>query len=89
MKRDRLRVIYDILKTIKDNHNSIKPTPLLRYSNLSTKSFNEYYSELEQSGFVKKIEDKKGKTVITLTEKGLKYLEKYRIITDFIDEFEL
>ena len=37
-KRDRLEVIFDILKIIRDHQNSIKPTPLLRYSNLSCAS---------------------------------------------------
>ena len=55
MKRDRLKVIYDILKIIKDNHNSIKPTPLLRYSNLSTNSFNDYMKELVENDFVKQV----------------------------------
>jgi len=88
-KRDRLEVIYDILKTIQDNHNSIKPTPLLRYSNLSSQSFSEYYNELLSKNLIKEIKDKKGKKFITLTDKGFKFLEKYKLILGFIDEFEL
>lgn len=89
MKRDRLKVIYDILKIIKDNHNSIKPTPLLRYSNLSTNSFNEYMKELVENEFVKQVVDKKGKNAITLTDKGFQYLDKYRVIVGFIEDFGL
>ncbi len=88
-KRDRLGVIFDILDIISKNHNSIKPTPLLRHSNLSSSSFSEYYAELTAKGFVKEIRDGKGKKYITLTDKGFKYLEKYRLILGFIDEFEL
>ena len=88
-KRDRLEVIFDILDLISKNHNSIKPTPLLRYSNLSSTSFSEYYTELTSKGFIKEIIDSKGKKYITLTDKGFKYLEKYRLILGFIDEFEL
>ena len=88
-KRDRLEVIYDTLKIIRDNHNSIKPTPLLRYSNLSSSSFFDYYNELIAKEFIKEITDKKGRKYITLTDKGFNYLEKYRLITGFIDEFEL
>ena len=88
-KRDRLEVIYDILKIIRDRNNSIKPTPLLRYSNLSSKSFSDYYNELISKEFVKGITDKKGRKYITLTDKGFKYLEKYRLILGFIGEFEL
>lgn len=88
-RRDRLEVIYDILKTISSHHNSIKPTPLLRYSNLSSQSFLEYFGELLEKGFVKEITDDNGKKFLTLTDKGFKYLEKYRLISGFIEEFEL
>ncbi len=88
-KRDRLGVIYDILRIIRANYNSIRPTPLLRYSNLSSQSFSEYYHELLEKGFVKEVTDKKGKKYITLTDKGFKYLEKYKLILGFVNEFEL
>ena len=88
-KRDRMEVIYDILRIIRDKHNSIKPTPLLRYSNLSSSSFSEYYLELMSKEFIKEIQDNKGKKYITLTDKGFKFLEKYQLITGFIEEFEL
>ena len=88
-KRERLEVIYDILNIIRNNRNSIKPTPLLRYSNLSSKSFADYYKELTAKEFVKEILDKRGKKFIVLTDKGFMYLEKYKMILGFIDEFEL
>ena len=88
-KRDRLGVIYDFLKIISGNHNSIKPTPLLRKSNLSSQSFSEYYSELLSKNLIKEITNGKGKKYITLTDKGFKYLEKYKMILGFIEEFEL
>ncbi|MCD4799569.1 MAG: winged helix DNA-binding protein [Methanosarcinales archaeon] len=88
-KRDRLEVIYDILKIIRHYNNSIKPTPLLRYSNLSSQSFSEYLSELLEKGFIKEIIDEKGRKFFTLTDKGFEYLEKYKLIIGFIDEFEL
>ena len=88
-KRDRLEVIFDILKIIRSHHNSIKPTPLLRRSNLSSSSFSEYYKELTAKGFIKEITDKTGKKYITLTDKGFKFLEKYKLILGFIEDFEL
>ena len=88
-KRDRLEVIYDILKIIRHYNNSIRPTPLLRYSNLSSQSFSEYLSELLEKGFIKEIIDEKGRKFFTLTDKGFEYLEKYKLIIGFIDEFEL
>lgn len=88
-KRDRLAVINDILRIIQDNQNSIKQTPLLRKSNLSSQNFSEYYSDLLAKGLVKEVRDKKDRKYITLTDKGFAYLEKYKTILGFIDEFEL
>ena len=88
-KRDRLEVIYDFLKIIQENHNSIKPTPLLRKSNLSSQSFYEYSKEMLEKEFIKEVNAKKGRKYITLTDKGFKYLQKYDMILGFIEEFEL
>lgn len=88
-KRDRLEVIYDILKIIQNHKNSIKPTPLLRFSNLSSQSYAEYHAELISKGLIKEMIDGKKKKYITLTDQGFKYLEKYKMIKGFISEFEL
>ena len=88
-KRERLEVIYDILCIVQDKHSSIKPTPLLRYSNLSSSSFIEYYKELLEKDLIKEIFDRKNRKYITLTDKGFKFLEKYKLIKGFIEEFEL
>jgi len=88
-KRERLEVIYDILKIVQNNHNSIKPTPLLRQSNLSSQGFAEYYQELLSKELIKEILDKKGKKYITLTDKGFAYIEKYKTIVGFVEEFGL
>jgi len=87
-KRVKLEIIKDILKIIQENHNSIKYTPLLRQSNISSSRFKEYYSELIDKGFIKNINKKESK-YISLTEKGLRFLERYKTIVNFIDEFEL
>ena len=88
-KRDRLEIIYSILKIIQDKGNSIKPTPLLRFSNVSSQSFNEYYAELLEKRLIREQLDNKGKKYISLTDKGFAYLEKYKVILGFIEEFEL
>jgi predicted transcriptional regulator len=87
-KRGKLEIINDILKTIQKNNNSIKSTPLLRKSNISTIRFKEYFSELIAKNFVREI-NQKGEKFVSLTDKGFKFLEKYRTIINFIDEFEL
>ena len=88
-KRNRLEIISDILEIIREHSNSIKPTPLLRFSNMSTQGFEEYYRELLEKGFIREEYDKKGRKFITLTAKGFAFLQKYRAIIGFIEEFEL
>lgn len=88
-KRDRLELVKDILQTIRDHNNSIKTTPLLRYSNLSSQSFSEYYKDLLSKQLIKEIIDKKNRKHITLTDKGFHYLERYKAIREFVKEFDL
>lgn len=87
-KRGKLEIIKDVLKKIQENRGPIKPTPLLRQSNISSSRFREYYSELINKKFVEEIE-RKGNKYVSLTEKGLKFLERYKTIINFIEEFEL
>jgi len=88
VKRGRLEIIKDILYIVQSNQNSIKITPLIRKSNLSSSNFKEYYLELLNKDFIKETVHSNNKS-ISLTDKGLKFLEKYRTIINFIDEFEL
>jgi len=88
-KRAKLEIVKDMLLTIKDESNSIKSTPLLRKSNLSSMRFKGYLSELIEKSFVKEGTNKKGEKIISLTDRGFKFLEKYKTIIDFIEEFEL
>ena len=85
-KRNKLEIIKDILKIINDNP-SIKPTPLLRKSNLSSSRFKEYYLGLLDKEFIQEIYGKNKQ--IALTKKGERYLEKYSAIINFLEEFEL
>jgi len=88
VKRGKLEIIKDILSIINKNRNSIKITPLIRQSNISSARFKEYFSELIEKKFVKEI-NHKGNKFISLTEKGHRFLERYKTIITFIDEFEL
>lgn len=88
-KRERLEIIHDILRIIKENDNLIKPTPLLRKSNLSSQGFNEYINNLIMNELIKEIIDKKGNKIISLTDNGFRYLERYQTIKNFISEFGL
>ena len=88
-KRGKLEIMKDILGIIQDNRNSIKPTPLLRKSGLSSSRFKEYYFSLLEKGLIKEIVGAQDNKIVNLTEKGFRFLEKYRTIISFIDEFKL
>jgi len=89
VKGGKLEIMKDILKIIQENKNSIKSTPLLRKSKISSTRFKEYYSELINRKLIKEIIDNKQDKFIVLTDNGFRFLERYKIILDFIDEFEL
>ncbi len=87
-KRERLNIIRDILKVIRENRQ-IKPTRLLYSSNLSPQMFKEYINELIAKGFINIDVDKKEKKTFSLTKKGNEFLMEYRIIENFIENFGL
>ncbi|MBR9704814.1 hypothetical protein GOV12_05355 [Candidatus Pacearchaeota archaeon] len=87
-KRDRLQVIRDILATINERNGKIKPTHILYKSNLSHQMMEEYLKELIEKDFIKEVKVKTSKTYI-MTNKGVEYLSKYNLITDFIQSFGL
>jgi len=87
-KRDRLEVIRDILEAVRENRQ-IKPTRLLYASNLSPQMFKSYVDELLKKRFVKLDNDKHGKNVFCLEKKGNEFLEQYRVIEGFVENFGL
>jgi len=87
-KRNRLEILRDILGIVQNN-NGIKPTPLLRQSNISSTRFKKYFNEITEKKFVKEVRGSRGEKLIVLTGNGNKFLEKYKTIVSFIEEFEL
>ncbi len=87
-KREKLEILRDTLKVIQENRNAIKPTILLRKSRMSSSRFKEYYNELIGSGLVKETTHNQDK-FITLTDKGYRFLDRYKSIIEFIEEFDL
>lgn len=88
-KRERLELIFDILIAIKKNENKMGPTRLLYSSNLSSQMFKEYICELQDKEFIIEKIDEKKKKYYSVTKKGFEYLEKYKEIKNFIDNFGL
>jgi predicted transcriptional regulator len=87
-KRERLEVIRDVLKSIREKR-SIKPTRLLYASNLSPQMFKEYVDELMGKKFLDINTDKEGKKTFSLTPKGHEFLDQYKIIENFVQNFGL
>lgn len=87
-KRERLEVIKDILQAIRDNRN-IKPTRLLYASNLSPQMFKEYINELIEKRFIQLEVNKDEKKSFSLTKKGNEFLQEYRTIENFVENFGL
>lgn len=87
-KRNKLQVIYDILKVINDKNGKIKPTHILYKSNLSYIMMKDYLSELIEKGLIKEQSFNGRKSYIT-TKKGIDYLEKFNMIQNFTDSFGL
>ena len=87
-KRERLDVIKDILKSVREYRN-IKPTRLLYSSNLSPQMFKEYVDELLNKNFIKLDIAEENKKTFSLTKKGFDFLEQYKTIENFIENFGL
>ena len=87
-KRERLQIIHDILRAIREKDGKIKPTHILYKSNLSPKMMNDYLSELLEKGLIEEQRTKQGKTY-SLTLKGFEYLTKYKMISEFLESFGL
>ena len=80
-KRERLEIIKDSRK--------IKPTRLLYASNLSPQMFKDYVDELLNKNFVQIEEEDKGKKTFLITNKGRDFLNEYKEIENFIENFGL
>ncbi|MBM3233143.1 DUF4364 family protein [Candidatus Pacearchaeota archaeon] len=87
-KRNRLEIIRDILEVIKTKQGRIKPTHILYKSNLSYIMMEEYLSELKEKEFIEELSSGNGKTY-RVTEKGLTYLDKYKMVSEFTSSFGL
>lgn len=87
-KRDRLQIIYDILKAVQGKNGKIKPTHILYKSNLSPQMLDEYLQELIVKRFIAEHRSTDGKSY-SLTEKGFEYLQKYKLVVEFVDSFGL
>ncbi|MFA6022575.1 MAG: winged helix-turn-helix domain-containing protein [Candidatus Pacearchaeota archaeon] len=87
-KRNKLEIIRDILKVIKEKDGRIKPTHILYKSNLSYQMMDEYLKELIAKELIIEKKTNTGKTY-SLTPNGNNYLNKYSLVSDFVNSFGL
>ena len=83
-RRDRLYIIAEILKIAKGG--SLK-TQITYRANLSFAQLNEYLSFLAKMNFLKLQKENKTSIYMT-TQKGEKFLDKYREISDLLGRSE-
>ncbi|MFC1768688.1 winged helix-turn-helix domain-containing protein [Nanoarchaeota archaeon] len=87
-KRERIQVIYDILKVIQEKNGNIKPTHIMYKANLSSQMLNEYVSDLIQRKLIVEVKTKSSKEY-SLTELGHEYIQKYSSVAEFMNTFGL
>jgi predicted transcriptional regulator len=85
-KRERVELIYDILKVVQDAGGKIKPTHLLYKANLSHDALKRYVRELQESDMMRE-EERGGKKVFVLTDKGHRFIAQYDQFKSFSDAF--
>jgi predicted transcriptional regulator len=86
-KRDKLEIIKDILETVRDKGDKVKPTHIMYKANLSHQMLTDYTNDLLHKQLMELKVDKKGKRTFSLTEKGFNYLKDYKMIRGFVDSY--
>jgi predicted transcriptional regulator len=87
-KRNRIDIIEKMLSLISEKKN-IKPTHLMYKSNLSHVQMKGYLEELVKKNFITKTFNNKNNSYISITENGIKFLEKIREMREFESAFGL
>jgi len=88
-KRERLEIIHDILKALQTKGGKLKPTHILYKSNLSHQMLTEYLTDLIEKGFITEEEDKKKNKSYLITDKGLSFLNDFKVIRNFMESYGL
>jgi len=87
-KRTRLDIIADMLTSIMEKGNRIKPTHLMYKSNLSHTQMKGYLEELLDKEFVQKVRQNDYEYIL-ITDKGFEFLHKFKEMNAFKDTFGL
>jgi predicted transcriptional regulator len=87
-RRERSDIVLDMLLSIQEKGGRIKPTHLMYKANLAHNQMKAYLEELVEKNFVKKIK-KNNYEYITITNNGLKFIQKIREMKEFEKTFGL
>ena len=87
-RRNKIDIVFDLLKAISDKGGTIKPTHLLYKSNLSHKRMKIYLDELMGKGLIEQ-KAEKGKMMYSLTDEGYKFIQNYKQLKNFTEAFGL
>ena len=87
-KRNKVDIVNDMLRIIRENGDKVKKTHLMYKANLSHKQMESYISELVKNNLIEKNTSEK-KYFIKVTKKGDDFLVKYTQVKEFEKTFGL
>lgn len=87
-RRNKIDIIYDMLRVTSDKGGKILPTHLLYKSNLSHQRMKGYLEELKAKKLFEEVQEN-GKTFFIITDAGHKFLQQYHQLKEFTDAFGL
>ena len=87
-RRNKIDIIYDILRVTNDKGGKILPTHLLYKSNLSHQRMKGYVEELKQKKLIDEVKEDT-KTFFVITDEGRKFLQQYHQLKEFTEAFGL
>ena len=86
-RRNRINIIYDILRVIQERGGEIKKTHIMYRANLSHNQMKLYLNELYKKKFIEKTDA--DKPLIKITKKGQDFLRQYAQVKEFEKTFGL
>jgi DtxR family manganese transport transcriptional regulator len=86
--RSRLKIYYDVLRSIADENGRARFSHVLSSANLPYDRFIMYLSELEEKGFIIEERGNDGNYLV-LTEKGMNFYRELRRMDYFLRGFGL
>ena len=87
-RRNKIDIIYDMLRVTNDRGGRILPTHLLYKSNLSHQRMKGYVQELKEKKLIEVMQER-SKTFFIITDAGRKFLQQYHQLKEFTEAFGL